>query len=410
MSRRRLLFVSPRFLFPADSGGLIRTTQVLRGMQGGEFEITLVSPGSSRLASTHAADLASVSDRWEYWEIATQGKLFAVTRMRHMFSSEPIPVASDHSEAGAALVATELAKQPDVVVFDFPHCAVLAPDRIDVPSVIFTHNVEAEIFRRHIDVAWNPVLRKLWQSQTRKMEKFEGCTLARFDAVVAVADRDARAFTDHYGIGGARVISTGVDLEFFRYRPPAREGCALFLGSMDWLANIDAMNWLMDEIWPLISASKPDARMKIVGRNPPDALVKRARSRSLNWEFTGFVEDVRDHVEDVAAFIIPLRVGGGTRIKVYEAIAMGMPVVSTSIGVEGLPLSENEHYLCADDAESFAKQTLDVMADGELGRELSATANAFVRENFSSVRAAREFEQICLDVLESGAGQDGRVG
>ncbi|MBT8444159.1 MAG: glycosyltransferase family 4 protein [Gammaproteobacteria bacterium] len=372
-------------------------------MKDGEFEITLVSPGSPELASKYRAELDAVSDRWEYWDIETQGRLFPVTRMRHVFASEPIPVASDRSSAGASLVARELARQPDIVVLDFPHCAVLVPERIDVPSVVFTHNVEAEIFRRHIDVAWNPFIRQLWRSQTRKMEEFEGRTLARFDAVVAVAERDARAFADHYGIEDARVISTGVDLEFFDFKPPAPAGCALFLGSMDWLANIDAMNWLMDDIWPLICAAKPDARLKIVGRNPPDALVNRAKSRRLNWEFTGFVEDVRDHVGDVAAFIIPLRVGGGTRIKVFEAMAMGMPVISTSIGVEGLPLVEDEHYLCADDAESFARMTFDVMSNDDLGRKLSATANGFVRENFSSVRAAREFEQICVSVLDGGA-------
>jgi len=402
----RLLFVSPRFLFPADSGGLIRTTQILRGLKGGVFEIVLASPGSEALARTWSSEIETVCDRWSYWPETERGMWFSLRRMRHIFSAEPIPVATDHSAAGSDLVERELAQKPDVVVFDFPHSVVLAPNRIDVPSVMFTHNVEAEIFRRHIDVTRNPVLRNLWRSQTKKMERFEATALARFDGVVAVAERDREEFISKYRLSNVRVISTGVDLNFFEYAPPADDGCVLFLGSMDWLANIDAMDWFMDEIWPLVTASRPDAKMKIVGRHPPAALVNRAKSRQLKWEFTGFVEDVRDHVKHVSAFVIPLRVGGGTRIKVYEAIAMGMPVVSTSIGVEGLPLQSGQHYLNADDSLVFAQSILRLMADGELGRKLSIAAYEFVKRNCSSERAAKEFEEICSSVLPRATGSE----
>ena len=288
---------------------------------------------------------------------------------------------------------------PDVVVFDFPHSAMLAPDRIGVPAVMFTHNVEAEIFRRHIDVTRNPFLKQLWRNQTRKMERFEWKTLTRFDAVVAVADRDRQTFADNYRIHNVQVISTGVDLDYFNYVRPAEAGCVLFLGSMDWLANIDAIDWFMDEIWPLVIAERPDTRMKIVGRSPPTALINRAKSRGLNWQFTGFVEDVRDHVKGVSAFVIPLRVGGGTRIKVNEAIAMGMPVVSTTIGVEGLRLEPGRHYLCADDPATFADAILKLLDDDRTRNQISADAYSFVSENCSSSRVAKEFEEICLSVL-----------
>jgi len=403
VSLRRLLFISPRFLFPADSGGRIRTTQILRGLIGGAFEITLVSPGSPALAESFGAELDSVSDHWKYWQEPEKGVLFRIKRMRHVFSSEPVPVVTDRSTAGSELVAHEIAKKPDVVVFDFPHSAVLAPIHMDVPSVMFTHNIEAEIFQRHIDVTLNPVYKQLWRNQTRKMARYEATTLARFDAVIAVSDRDKRAFEESYQIKNVRVISTGVDLDFFHYSQPAADGCVLFLGSMDWLANIDAINWFMDEIWPRVIVELPDVRMKVVGRSPPASLVSRAKSLGLNWEFTGFVEDVRDHVKDVSAFVIPLRVGGGTRIKVNEAIAMGMPVVSTSIGVEGLPLEAGRHFLRADNPVTFANATLKLLGCDETRNRISVDAYRFVSENCSSRRVAKEFEEICLHVAEPGA-------
>ncbi len=394
--------MSPRFLFPADSGGLIRTTQILRGMKGRKFEIVLASPGSAELAETFHDELEAVSDHWSYWEASPPGRWHSLTRMRHIMSDLPIPVATDRTTAGREHVAGELARSPDVAVFDFPHSAVLAPDRLPAPSLMFTHNVEAEIFSRHADAAGNPFLRLLWRNQTRKMKDFEGKTLARFDTVVAVSARDKRIFEDRYRIDNVEIISTGVDLDFFAYRKPEKDGCVLFLGSMDWLANIDAINWYADEIWPLVIARRPDTRMRIVGRNPPASLVSRVKSRGLNWEFTGFVDDVRDHVTDVSAFVIPLRVGGGTRIKVYEAIAMGMPVVSTSIGVEGLPLKPDQHYFCANEPEAFASATLKLLTDDDARNRISSAAFAFIRDNFSSARVASEFEAICLGTAGSG--------
>jgi len=121
----------------------------------------------------------------------------------------------------------------------------------------------------------------------------------------------------------------------------------------------------MDEVWPDISRARPRARCVIVGRSPPQALVERARVRKLNLEFTGFVDDVRPFVHNAHVCVIPLRVGGGTRIKVYEAMAMGCPVVSTRIGVEGLPVEPDRHFLQADSADAMAAAVLALLDDRE---------------------------------------------
>lgn len=402
-TKPQLLFVSARFLFPVDSGGKIRTTQVLRGLKDGRFNITLASPAPAAAESLYAADIAGVCDRFISWPEQGRGLAFALKRIALLASPLPIPVATDRSTAGLAAVNGLLAERPDLVVIDFPHAAVLAPDAFHVPSVMFTHNVEAEIFARHAKVATAAWRKWLWSNQYHKMLAFERRTLLRFDGVVAVAERDAEVFRRDFGITSVAVISTGVDLDFFAYQGPATNDTCVFIGSMDWLANVDGIEFFMADVWPRIVRERPDARMLVVGRSPPPSLVERARG--LNWQFTGFVDDVRPYVRDAAVSVIPLRIGGGTRLKAYEAMAMGCPVVSTAIGIEGLPVEDGVHYRRADTAADMAARVLGLFTDRDAAATQARDARAYVEQNFSFRSVAREFEAICLDVMRRGGAR-----
>jgi glycosyltransferase involved in cell wall biosynthesis len=397
--RDRLLFVSPRFLFPADSGGKIRTSQILRNLKGGRFEITLASPETGDEARRFAADVAAICDRAATWPARAPGRWQPITRMRHLLSSLPIAVATDRSRPGGERVARELAQGPSLVVVDFPHTAVLAPPVLGCPSVLFTHNVEAEIFARHVQVARDPLARWVWRDQHRKMQAFERATLARFDRIIAVSERDREILTRDYGARDVSVIPTGVDLEAFTYAEPEPRPRVVFAGSMDWMANIDGIAYFMDEVWPKVAAAVPEAEMTVVGRSPQAQLVERARG--LRWTFTGRVDDIRPHVRGAAAYVIPLRVGGGTRIKAFEAMAMGVPVVSTAVGVEGLDIVPGRHFLLGDTAEAMASGLVRLLTEPEAGRTLARAARTLVETRFSNVEVARCFERICGETLDA---------
>jgi len=387
----RLLFVSPRFLFPLDQGGKIRTTGVLRAMKGGAFEIILVSPAPPD-AGRHAVDLASVCDRFIAWPAPRFG---AIRRALALAGPLPVAVASDRSAFGADIVARELAARPDVIVVDFPHAAVVLPSRIDLPSVIFTHNVEVEIFERHAAVAkgiWKPV----WQREAAKMLAFEEATLRRFATVVAVSQRDGRVLRERYNLANIETIDTGVDLDFYTFRPPADTArTVVFAGAMDSRSNIDGIDFLMDEVWPLVAAQRPDARMAVVGRNPPPNLVAKAERLRLPWRFTGFVDDIRPEVLAGDVSVIPLRVGSGTRLKAFEAMALGRPVVSTTLGVEGLAVEPGCHCLVADTAAAFAADIVRLLGDADLRRRLAGTARKLLEDRFSWAAVGQQFEAIC---------------
>ena len=411
MSQRpTLLFVSPRFLFPANEGGKIRTSNILRHMKGGAFRIVLAAPAPSD-ASRFASDIESVCDSFVSWPATPASML---RRVLALADGHPVSVATDASTAGSAAIAAALQDRPGVVLVDFIHGAVLAPDRIPGASVLFTHNVEAEIFERHARVATG-LRRLVWRDQARKMARFEGDALRRFDRVIAVSARDADVLRSRYGLDRVDRIDTGVDLDFFRPErepdhPRAQEGTVVFAGVMDSAANIDGIEFLGDQVWPMVVRARPGARAVIVGRNPPAALVAAARQRGLAWTFTGYVDDIRPHVASAHVFVIPLRVGSGTRIKAFEAMAMGRPVVSTTVGVEGLDVEDGVHLLMADDPGAFAAAILRLLDDAELRSRLTQAARGLLEDRFSWSHVAQQVEAICQRALGgvAVASQDGR--
>jgi hypothetical protein len=403
--RPRLLLVSPRFLFPMNEGGKIRTANILRNLKGGAFEIILASPAPADTGA-FAADIDAVCDRFVSWPArrpATRERVLALA------ASIPVGVATDRSAAGQAVIARAIAGwQPEIVVADFPHATVLLPERTEAALAMFTHNVEAEIFERHARQA-SGVRALVWRDQARKMRRFEGAALRRYDSVIAVSARDAEALTRRYGLKRVEAIDTGVDLEFFRLMPPpARERAdtIVFTGVMDSPANIDGIAFLMDDIWPLVARARPDARVLVVGRNPAASLIATARSRGLPWSFTGSVEDIRPHVAEGDVSVIPLRIGSGTRIKAFEAMAMGRPVVATGIGIEGLDIEPGRHFLQADDPAAFAGAIVRLLGDAALRRQITGAARVRLEERFSWSTVARQFETICLRATRGG--RDGR--
>jgi glycosyltransferase involved in cell wall biosynthesis len=401
--RPRLLFVSPSFLFPNNTGGRIRTTNVLRGLKGGAFDVTLIGPGSAALQREFAAAIDTVCDRFVPWAPAPVRPRW--TRAVDLLGPIPVNVAADRTPAGLAAVREALAAaRYDVVVFDFVHAAVLRPAQVDAATVCFTHNVEAEIFARHVVQASNPMMRAIWARQHAKMERFEREELRRFTSVVAVSERDAAFFRSRHGVTSVATIPTGVDLDFFAWRegPPvdaAHPPTVVFTGSMDWAANVDGIRHFLAETWPRVLVQRPEARFVIVGRDPPAALIEQARALP-GVTCTGFVDDVRPHVHGAHAFVIPLRVGGGTRIKAFEAMAMGCPVVSTGIGIEGLDVTPDEHFLLRDAPQDQAAALLQLLDDAGRRAALSQRARQCVEERFGHRVAAAAFERICLQALQ----------
>lgn len=399
-----LLFIAPWYLFPTDAGGKLRSADILKYLNRLDFSVTLLSPGPDD-GVHHEEETSAVCDRFLSWDPVTRSRSFPYTRLRHIFSKLPIPVATDIWEPAQRVIRQALAEKPDIVVVDFVHTHILMPATLDIPSVVFTHNVEAEIFERHAEKASTPLHRWVWQNQFHKMVRFEGEVLKAYDQIVTVSERDTEIFQDRYGFPAGRIsdISTGIDMERYQClieskKVDPRGGHLVFTASMNSAANIDAVEWFMDAVWPAVIAKRPDMRMTIVGRNPPAQLIGKASG--LNWEFTGSVPSVEPFVHDADIFVVPLRVGGGTRLKIVEAIAMGAPIVSTDIGVEGIPLEPGTHFARANSPQEFADEIDALLADPEKRTRYAENSYALSAAEYGADGIAETFQEICHSAIE----------
>ncbi|MDT7604133.1 MAG: polysaccharide biosynthesis protein PslH, partial [Acidobacteriota bacterium] len=263
------------------------------------------------------------------------------------------------------------------------------------------HNVESTLWQRQAQHEPNPLHRVAFRLEAAKMSAYERATVRRFHHVVAVSEHDRALMSGMIDPSRITVVPTGVDLSQYRATAQATEPSSggdadaplvVFLGSMDWEANIDGVEWFCREVWNDVLKAFPRARFRVVGRDP-HARVRRLASASV--EVTGTVPSVVEHLREATVFVVPLRVGGGTRLKIFEAMAVGKAVVSTTVGAEGLDVSDGRDVLLADDAASFAAAINSLLGDPVRRRELEREASALAARHDWSV-VVRRFE----DALE----------
>jgi polysaccharide biosynthesis protein PslH len=383
----RILWVKAGKLLPVDTGGKIRSYNLLRQLTC-KHELVFLSYYGDERDPAYEADIARQfpgaatiytavpsASRWHY--------------ARHVLSPAPYAVAKFSAPQVQARVGAWLAEgRFDVAVCDFLSASLNFPARPLTPCVLFEHNVESILWRRQARHEPNPARRLAFAAEAAKMALYERAAVRRFSHVVAVSpqDRDAiAAMTDRSRIS---VVPTGVDVAEYSAAAGAAADrpLVLFLGSMDWEANIDAVTYFARDIWPVVRAAVPDARFRIVGRNPHRRVLDLA---SEAIEVTGRVPSVLDHMRDAAVFVVPLRVGGGTRLKIFEAMAAGRAVVSTSIGAEGLDVAHGRDVMLADTAPDFAAAVIDLLRHPERRRALEhAAAESAARHDWPSIAAA----------------------
>jgi glycosyltransferase involved in cell wall biosynthesis len=345
----KILWVKAGGLVPPDTGGKIRSYNILRELAR-QHSVTFFSFYSAHNHDLHP-ELKSIFDRVVCVPLTLPAPK-SLAEMRNygirLLSSEPYGMTKYcRPEVRRRLHALLRQETYDVILCDFIFAASAIPWDWPTPKVLFTHNVEATIWRRHYEVATNPIWKAISWWEWRKMEAAERRYLRLADRVLTVSETDRDAFAPFLDPGKLAVIPTGVDVDYFQ--PMAVEettNSLVFVGSMDWLPNEDAILYFVDVILPLIKQQCPEASLEVVGRSPSrklQALAEREKSMRL----TGWVEDIRPFVARGSMCIVPLRIGGGTRLKIFEAMAMGKAVVSTSVGAEGLPVRSGENILLA---------------------------------------------------------------
>jgi glycosyltransferase involved in cell wall biosynthesis len=270
--------------------------------------------------------------------------------------------------------------------------------------VLFQHNVEAIIWKRHSEVPQNKLRRSYMKLQWLRMARFESVACRAFRHVVAVSEADAQIFRHDYGVKSVSDVPTGVDLDYFQPGADSARNPAelMFVGSMDWMPNDEGIRWFAADVFPLVQQQISGARLTVVGRSPSGAMRALAKQNPA-IEVTGTVADVRPYLQRAALSVVPLRIGGGTRLKIYEAMAAGTPIVSTTIGAEGLPIRHGEHLLVADGPADQAEAIVKLLRQPAEARRVAATALAYVAAHCGWDAVAGKFMAQCLAARPVGA-------
>lgn len=398
-----ILWLKTELLHPVDKGGKIRTYNMLKELKRSHhityltLDDGMADDQARELASDYCHELVCIPHKRR--EKFTPG-FYAELALN---LASPLPYAiRKYESAGMRREITQRAslKSFDILVCDFLAPAVNVPKGLDCASVLFQHNVEAMIWKRHYEVQANPLKKAYLFGQWLKMRSFERKACAQFDSVVAVSREDRELMQQEYDVNAVYEVPTGVDTDFFRPSGKVERisNNLVFTGSMDWLPNEDAIRYFTEQIMPRIKEAIPGVTLTVVGRDPYPGLRELSR-RDPSVVVTGRVEDVRPYMERAAAYIVPLRIGGGTRLKIFEAMAMEKPIVSTTIGAEGLPVRNGVELLLADTPESFAQAVIGLLGEEAWATDLGQRAATIVREKFGWGKVAESFAVACQRAL-----------
>lgn len=375
----RVLFLTPFSPVPADFGGALRVFHILKQLAR-RHDVTVLGYGEPQHAALLKKEIPDVRevrflDHPWFAKNRRVGQLLSTVSIHSFFQ---LSVVSKEFQQAIDAVLRE--KSFDVVHTEFSH---MGPFELRTPAVrvLDTHNVEYDNFRRMFETTKAPGRKAHYLLEFLKMRRDELALCRSQDALLATSQRDADIFGKDVPHVPRHVISNGVDTAYFTPAPDVEvePQSLVFTGMMAYTPNHDGIHWFLDEVFPLIQRRYPKVKLYVVGKSPPDTITSRA---SENVVVTGTVPDVRPYVHRSSVYVVPLRMGGGTRLKIAEALSMKKPIVTTRIGCEGIDLVDGENALLADSPLDFAAATVRLLDDAALRMKLAAAGETLAKREY----------------------------
>ncbi|WP_333657011.1 glycosyltransferase [Anaerolinea sp.] len=288
----------------------------------------------------------------------------------------------------------------DLIISEFEGNAELIPEHVEIPRLLSTHNVQSNLFwraRKTFPGSW--VDRLFFFPEWLKIIHYEKKNYRRYNGILAVSEKDKQILQKRCRSIPVRLIPNGVDTDFFTPSSSTPiPHTMVYLGNYAYPPNADAVRYFYTQIFPKIRGRFPDARLILIGASPPEELIGQEGVEPL-----GFVEDVRPIVQQAEVMVVPLRTGGGTRLKILDGMAMGKAIVSTSLGAEGLEVTHGKNILLADTPEAFAERVIEVMENADLRRTLEQNGRALVERLYDWNAIAREAEEWLETIFQQPA-------
>jgi len=387
--KMNVLFISATVPYPATDGGRIRVLNLLKQICK-KNRVTFVAIeilNTDRQGIEYLSNLgidAHLIERTPDMPKLTAKAISVGAIVRAVLRAQPVMVAKYYIPAMEATIKQLLNSQEfDVIHFEMLHTGQYLQrlETLNIPTLLSLQNVDSSVWRRLFLRTNNPIKKLAFLFQSRSFGRYEKRMCPLFSACASVSEEDKRLLEDLCPALPIEVIPNGVDIE--RYQPNhnlEEEAAIVYTGSMDWQPNEDAVLYFHERMFPLILEELPGAKFYIVGQYPTER-IKRLTEHP-NVVVTGMVDDTRPYFAKACVYVVPLRIGGGTRLKILEALAMEKAVVSTTIGYEGLHITPNEDILVADDENQFAELVVKLAKDEGLRRQLGKKGRETVEAKY----------------------------
>jgi glycosyltransferase involved in cell wall biosynthesis len=370
----RILFLSQLLPLPLDAGPKIRSYYVLRHLKDAGHDVTLACFTRPTDRTEHVRELERLCDSVEAVPLVRSRARDLYNGLCSLASNTPFLVLRDQIQAMDDRLRRLSERSFDAVHVDqlwmapYVHrCAGIALRVLD------QHNAVFRVPERLAANRTNPLVRTLLRYETRKMERYERRTFDDFGHVVWVSDEDRQAFPALNGAASHQVIPIAVDT---KSRTPIRRSCPFrvtFLGGIHWPPNAEGVRWFARHAWPHVLRAVPNAVLTVVGKGSVGTL--GTNTTASNVVVTGYLSDTElsQVLVETAVFVVPLLTGAGMRVKILDAWSWGLPIVSTTVGAEGVRATHGENMLIADHADQFATEVIRVLQDGALATRLSTS-------------------------------------
>jgi glycosyltransferase involved in cell wall biosynthesis len=399
----RVVILDGDVSYPPTSGKRLRTLNLMLQLAG-RHRVTYLARSTSRdgqawaareYLQDHGIDVRLVDDPLP----AKSGLGFCARLAANLASPMPYSVASHQSRKMRDAVNQLAAHEPiDLWQCEWSGYLTTLRDQPIAKRLLVAHNVDSLIWRRYYEVERGALRRWYVRQQWRKFAAFERTVFHQAGRVVAVTEDDARLLKRQFGVEQVDVVDNGIDFQWCASaRGDRQPNQYLFLGSLDWRPNQDAVRCLLDDIVPRVNQQLPGARLLIVGRNPPSWLIRRVR-QTAQVDLHADVPDVRPYLAESSAMIVPLRIGGGSRLKILEALAAGLPVISTAIGAEGLKLVAGEHYWQADTVDELVAATINCLCQPASANAVAQAGRLVVQLQYDWATLAERLHEIWVSL------------
>jgi len=390
----KILQITNRLPFPLNDGGNIATYYVTKMLAQKGHEVHLLSLNTKK----HYHDPAPLQEIAKVYTVDIDTTVTSMGILKGFFHTIPYNIQRFESIPFREKMIDLVQKEAfDVIQMEGIYLAIYVEAiRANCKSKIIlrAHNIEHQIWRR-LSQQNSTFLKKWYYGYlSEKIRVFEAENAPKFDGIIPITDTDAQYFEEKAKNIPIQSIPAGIDFSVYKPSKKVSEPNTLcMLGSLEWQPNVEAVYWMVEKVMPLLLAKNPKIQLHIAGKNPPAALMALEAEGVV---MHGMVDSAQDFLNAYDILVVPLFSGSGMRLKIIEAMALGKCIVTTSIGVEGIPCTPKKEILLANDVESMASTILEVLNDNTLKIKIEGGARSFVKEHYDWEKLINDFVQFYI--------------